>query len=49
MAFGSLGSELQTLPTNLLCNAETNEEDQGPTAPKIYGCIFAAWRIDFLI
>lgn len=25
MAFVSLGSELQTLPTNLLCDAETNE------------------------
>ena len=42
MAFGSLGSELQTLPTNLLCDAETNERTKdSPQQQKKSGCIFA--------
>ena len=42
MAFGSLSSELQTLPTNLLCDAETNERTKdSPQHQKKSGCIFA--------
>ena len=50
MASGSLGSELQTLPTNLLCDAETNERTKdSPQQQKIMGASLLAYIKPFKI